>query len=230
MSNKMDFSNYKFRCSGLKNLMVKPRKKEKDAGLPSVTTQSYLQELWIKEVYGREKIVSSPAMEKGTAVESHSMELVEKVTGKTFFKNSKQLENEYITGTPDIVDKPNKMIHDIKSSWDLWTFVKVTEDSAKSDYYWQLVGYMWLGEANRASLKYALVNTPEHIMAAEYAKLAWIMGEEEAETLVRKNHTFDDIPEAERLKEFWFDLGANDIYDLIDAIVVARNYMNGLSL
>ena len=51
--NKVDFSNYKFRASGLVNLMTNSRTKSDPLG---ESTKTYLRDIFIKEVYGREKL------------------------------------------------------------------------------------------------------------------------------------------------------------------------------
>jgi hypothetical protein len=201
----------------------------------SQTTKSFLNEIFIKEVFSREKIVSTPAMEKGTTVESDSISLVEKIIGKTLFKNNKQLENDYIIGTPDLIPTEDKIVKDIKSSWDLWTFFAVDEKKAKSDYYHQMLGYMWLTEVDNAELLYALVNTPEQIMYREWSKLSWNMGDEAAEAYVRKNHTFSgnedeslNIPDEFRVKRFAFVKSMADISEAINKIELSRAYLQTL--
>lgn len=227
MTNTVDFTKYKFHCSGLKNLMTKSRTKSEPL---SETTKSYLREIWIEEVFGRRKVISSGPMEKGTAVESDSMELVKEVLGKTYFKNNKQISNEYVIGTPDIIDAKDKMIHDIKSSWDLWTYSAVTGEQARKDYYYQLLGYMWIQEFSESTLLYGLVNTPEHLMYKEWSKLAWNMDEQEAERITRLNHTFDDIPATKRLKVYHFQYLQEEVDELVNKIELSRAYLQGLSL
>lgn len=225
--NTIDFSNYKFRASGVKNLMVSSRSKTDPL---SETTKSYLQEIWIKEVLGREKVVSTPAMQKGTIVESDSMDLVQLVHGKKYFKNNKQLENDFIKGTPDIIDRSADAIRDIKSSWDLFTFAKVDQNSARKDYFYQVLSYMWLAGTKNGSLIFALVNTPEHIIFSEFQKLSYSMNEDIAESLTRKNHTFDDIPATTRLREFHFEYCQADIDEVVQKITLAREYLQGFKL
>lgn len=225
--NNIDFSTFQFRCSGLRNLMVKSRSKSDPL---SETTKSYLREVWVEQVFGRKKVISSPAMEKGTAVESDSMELVQQVTGKTFFKNNKELHNDYIKGTPDIIDIKGNCIKDTKSNWDLWTYSAVTEDQARKDYYFQVLGYMWLAGVTNGELLYGLVNTPEHLMYKEWQKLAWNMDEAEAERITRLNHTFDDIPPEMRLKQFHFEYAQEDVDALVNQIELSREYLKGLHL
>lgn len=223
----MNFLNYKFRASGVKNLMTNSRSK---SDLLSKTAKSYLNEIWIEEMLGRKKFVSTPAMQKGTIVESLSMELVESVTGEVYFKNNQKIENDFISGTPDVIDKEKSLILDIKSSWDLWTFSAVDQKQAKSDYYWQLLAYMWLTGSTKSKLIYALVNTPEAIVFQEFNWLSYKIDEKEAEEITRKNHTFDDIDEKLRLKIYGFEFSQADVEELKVRIQIARHYLNSFSL
>lgn len=205
--------------------MVKSRSKSE---ILSETTKSYLQEVWIKETFGREKIVSTPAMQKGTIVESDSMTLVEQVSKETYFKNNKKLENGEVCGTPDIIGKD--FIIDMKSCWDLWSFAKVDEDSAKKAYYYQVLSYMWLTDTKKASLIFTLVNTPDNLVFDEYNKLAWRMDKDEAEKLVRNNHTFDDIPAEMRMKKYDFEYNSQDVFELTEKVLAARVYLEQFKL
>lgn len=228
------FQNYKFRCSGLHNLMVSPKKGSTDP--LSETTKSYLRELWIKEMYGREKLDRANKYTiKGVLVEPDSMSLVEEVTKETYFKNTAQLENEFISGKPDIIckdgDKNCTGIKDTKSSWDIWTFAKVTEKSAHSDYFYQMLGYMWLTGSDNAELLYCLVNTPESIITDELYRLSFKLGDDPAvQEMIRKNYIFDDIPAEKRLKRFKFDFDSIIVESVKNKIYLSRDYMEGLSL
>lgn len=224
----MKFDNYKFRCSGLHNLMVSPRSKKE---LLSETTKSYLKELWIKEIFGREKYVTSKFMEKGTIVEMDSIRLFKEATGEVLFKNNDELSNAYITGTPDIIE--DSEVIDFKSSWDIWTFGNVTQEKALKDYSAQLQGYMWLTGKSTSRLVYALVNTPEHIITYELYKMtmAGLIGEDEAEQKkARRNFEFDDIPAVLKIKPFVINADLEFRKVLTERILAARNYMNNLYL
>ncbi len=196
----------------------------------SETTKSYLNEIYIKEVFGREKVITSAPMSKGTAVESDTLELFQKVTGKTYFKNQKKVENEWIAGTPDVVDKTGDLVLDSKSSWDLWTFAKVTEASAKSDYYWQLTGYAWLTGVSKMALVYGLVNTPDFIIQDELYRLSFKLKPDADTELYRVNYIFDDIPDAMKIKRFDFERSEADIELLKSKILLCRNYLSQMSL
>src|SRR5690606_38324505 len=101
--------------------------------------------LWIKEVFDREKYDTvNKYTNKGIACESDSLDLVQKVTGEAYFKNQKQYENEWIIGTPDVVNSEN--VIDIKTSFNIWSFANADEKYAQKSYFYQLLGYMWLCE------------------------------------------------------------------------------------
>lgn len=222
----MNFNTYKFHCSGLANLMVNGRKKDE---VLSETTKGYLRDLWIKEMYARDFKYKSVTKytRKGIMVESDSLDLVEVVTKKNYLKNLKLLENRWVCGTPDVITY-GKVI-DIKSSWDLWTFADVTEEKAKKDYFYQLLGYMWLTGKRRAQLMYCLVNTPDLLIEDEIYRLKYLMSEEEADA-ARINYVYDDIAPKNRLKCYTFKYDREQIDDLKRRILLARAYMNGLKL
>ena len=107
-----DFSIYKFRCSSLPLLMTKPRNK---GDILSQTAMTYLNELWIQEVYGRRKYdTANKYTAKGIQCESDSLDLVSQLYQKTYFKNTKQYENDWIKGTPDVV--ASDLLIDIKTN------------------------------------------------------------------------------------------------------------------
>lgn len=223
-----DFSNYKFRCSGLGNLLTDSRSKSDPL---SETTKTYLKAIYIAEVYGREKYIATKYMDKGIACESDSLDLVKTVSGKTFFKNQKRLENDYIIGTPDVID--DLFVIDIKTSWDIWTFAAVNQNKAKSDYYGQLLGYMILTGKLNAKLAYCLVNTPEEIISYELYKLkasGAIKDTPEDEEIALKNYQFDDIDPIKRMKIYDFELEKEIEKKLIERITLSREYLNNLSL
>lgn len=222
----MDFSAYKFRASGVGNLMVEPRSKSE---VLSETAKSYLLEVYIKERFGREKILANKYLDKGNFVEEDSLTLVTSQTKDLLIKNKKRLENEFISGTPDVV-KP--YVLDIKSSWDLFTFTKA--DGNNKLYYWQLQAYMWLTGREKAKLAYCLVNSPDHQIYQEKRRAMYSLNlaDEEGtpefdamEKQVEMLMTFDDIPAEMRLKVFDFDFDPEGIEKLQHKVKFAREYL-----
>jgi len=225
--NTVDFSKQKFHPSSLKLLMTNSRTKSEPL---SETAKGCLHEIYIEEVFGRRKTISSAAMKKGTAVETDSLELLQTVTGEVYFKNQETIENEYLIGTPDVIDKKNNKIVDIKSSWDIWTYSRVTGDSALKDYAWQVKGYMWLTDTRSAQLVYALVNTPEFLIADELYKMSFTMPPNTDMEQFRPNFIFDDIPSEMRIKQFEVAYFDEEMSELRSRLDLCREYLLTLKL
>ena len=220
----MNWTDYKFRCSRLGDLMAEARAKKDPL---SQTTITYLNEIFITEHTGREKDIMNKYMMKGLIVEEDSISLLTAVTNRFYVKNQKKYENEYVKGTPDIVED---RVVDIKSSWDIWTFGKA---EVNKDYYWQLQGYMYLTGLRKASLIFCLVDAPEQLISDELRKLSWKMFMidpidplyVEAEEKLRKNLTFGDIDPQYRIKIFEIDYNEEDIEKLKVRIGECREYL-----
>ncbi len=225
MKTRKFWKKYKFHCSALPLLMTKSRNK---SDILSETAKLYLRDLWIKETYGREKFDSTNKFtEKGLQVEQDSLELVTNVLQKGFLaKNKELLANEYVCGTPDVI-KP--ILIDIKSSWDIWTFAGTNKRKAEKDYYWQLFGYMWLLGKKRSKLIYALVNTPDEIVADEIYRLHFKIGEDKAQS-AKINYCFDDIPTKKRVKVFNLKFNSEKVQEVINILDEARNYLSQIKL
>jgi hypothetical protein len=227
--NNVDFSTYKFRCSELGLLMVNPRSKKEKL---SKTTMSALDDIYIREVWGRDKDISSKYLDKGNYTEEDSIDLLYKKYGKLFIKNKEHLSNDFITGTPDIIDDE---IYDLKSSWDIWTFR--ASDGSNKDYFWQGLGYMWLTKRLKFRLAYCLNDTPEHLVVGEQKRAVYGAGQdpesiEGMETMekVEKNLIFKDIPWEKRIKVFEYDFNADLVEQLKTRIMDAREYLNTVEL
>ena len=237
----MDFSKTLIRCSSLGALMTEPATKaDKEAGELSKTAKSYLKGIYIGEKYGREKDVLTKQMEKGVLVEEESITLLSRVWKKMLYKNEERLSNDFITGLPDIFEGENitnaDTITDIKSSYDLFTFISKIGDTLDKDYFYQLQGYMALSGAKQAYIAYCLVNTPEHIIAGEKYRLFKAMNcisEESPEYIkeamkIEKNMIFDDIPKEERVLIFSVQRDDEIIKTIYQRVIKARLYLTQL--
>ena len=187
--------------------MSEPRnKKDRENGLLSGTSQAFLRELWRREKYGRAEYTKSKYTEKGILTEDACISMLTRKTDKLFFKNTERREDEYFTGECDIAPiewDGEDTILDAKSCWSLKTFM---EAELTKLYEYQGRGYMRLWNVNRFVLVYFLVNAPEHLIDAEIRRETWNCQTpeeyKEIEKRVRKNMTFDDIPEKDRVKFF----------------------------
>ncbi len=213
----MDFSNYQFRCSQLPLLMTKSKK----AGELSETVKTVLQEIWIKEIYFREKIITSKYLEKGINQEDKSIELYNEYSQTFTTKNSQKFFGEYLVGTPDIIRENS--VDDIKTCWDIWSFSKKSYDTAKKDYYYQLLAYMILTERQEASIVYCLLNNSEEIITKE----SWGMNEAQI-AQVRYNNTYDDIPVHDKVKVFHFSYDKDEVAAVYAQLDLCREYLKNI--
>jgi hypothetical protein len=153
------------------------------------------------------------------------------------FKNEERLNNEYITGLPDIYEgesiRKATSITDIKSSYDLHTFLANIGEPLDSTYFYQLQGYMALSGANTAYIAYCLVDTPQSIIEGEKYRLLKAMdvvSEEdpdfkEAATRIELNMTFSDIPKEERVLIFRVERSETIISKIYERVEKAREFL-----
>lgn len=224
-----------FRCSGLSKLMCEPRDAAaKKAGELGQTAKSFIEEMWLRDKFGYYEEVQTDEMKKGSLCEQDSMELVQKVCGGEFrTAYGKQLANDYIKGTPDIVLSTH--LEDIKTSWSLKTFFNAELLPA---YYAQGQGYMELTGLRKYKVIYCLVPTPANLLNNEYKRIEWRYEndfdnpdfQKAVTQFGRNNECIHDIPEKQRVKIFEFEYDAGFIEKLYSQIEKARKYYEKLSL
>lgn len=205
-----DWSKTKFRASSWGNLMTEPRSKKE--GELSKTCQKELIKIYNLVRYGRKKDIVTKQMTKGILCEPESITLFSRVEKKLFVKNEQRLENEWATGHPDIFEgesiRKATEIHDIKSSWELDTFLPKLIEDVENDYDYQLQCYFDLvPTATQGSIAYCLVNAPDLVIQNEMRSLLFNMNVvsdespefKEAAKELLKNMVFDDIEYTERV-------------------------------
>lgn len=229
----INFSETLIRSSSVGYLMTEPQSKaDKEAGLLSKTAQRHLLDVYIAQKYGRVRDIQTKQMKKGVAVEQDSINMLSKLLSVEFSKNEERYSNAYITGLPDIVD--NGVVIDIKSSYDLWTFMGNLPDKLDSLYYWQLMSYMWLTDAKCGYIAYCLSNTPDNIIEQEkyyLLKNMDVVSEESPEYVKQAlklefNMKFDDIDISERVLLYKVDRNEDDIIRIEQKVLKAREYLH----
>lgn len=233
----INFSETLIRASSVGYLMTDPQSKaDKEAGILSKTAQRHLLDVYIAEKYGRKRDIQTKQMKKGIEVEDQSIELLNKYWGTSYSKNQDRYTNGFITGHPDILDS-GKVV-DIKSSYDLWTFLGNLPDKLDSLYYWQLMSYMWLTGATKGHIAYCLSNTPFGIVEQEKRYLLNrmdVISEESPEYIKEANKlefnmTFDDIDVAERVLLFTVERNEDDIVRIQNRVEKAREFLHEIEL
>lgn len=180
------------------------------------TARKYLVQQYNAIHHHRRREINAKYLEKGISAESESITAYLVVTKRPFHQENKiNVFNEFITGTPDLIfgDIMNAdLVTDTKTCWDLDTFHNIkymAKGLDKSgDYFWQGQGYMALTGAKFFHLAYCLVNTPEPLVLDEIRKAQWKYNVtdpaaspafQKIEAMIRRNHTFDDIPLKDRV-------------------------------
>lgn len=224
MPNKIDFSKYQFRCSALGKIMSKK-------GDLTQGNMTYLQELFIGEIYGIRKEVTSKYFEKGNYMEEDAVSMINKVfyPGQLLVKNKERKYDEHIHGEMDTLG-PDGIIYDAKNAWDLFSFGKA---DLTWDYEWQGIGYMKLWEKKKFRLFYSINNMPEHLLIGEERKLFYqhnfvTYEDEEYQNLcleLRAKHNYDHMPLEEKFKVWEVDRDEDKIEALVKKIEVCRKYL-----
>jgi hypothetical protein len=199
----MQLPIFKARASSAGALMVSPRSKTETL---SKTTQSYLQD-WAKEhIYGIRKQIKSKYIDKGLTNEDYAIDQAIKMLDLPFvLKNVESFEDDYFTGTPDIVTDTEVL--DIKCSWDAFTFPLFAEEIPTDDYFYQLQVYMHLTGRKSARLVYVLTDTPPELQWGE---------------MVSYQHVADKY----KIKTFTVDYQPEIIDQLQQRVLAAREYIS----
>jgi hypothetical protein len=208
--------------------MTAPRSKSE---VLSQTAKTYVEELAKEHLFGIKKLFKSRYTDKGNEVEEKAIELTEDVLGFEFItKNENYYQNDYIKGTPDIIT--TSLVIDVKSSWSGDTFPFFETELPNKDYYYQVMGYMWLTGKKNALISYCLINTPEEIVNDEIRRTAWgkyeIEPSEETIRDVVALHSFDHIPKDRRVKAFHVEYNEAVVNEMKTRIEHCRTYFNEL--
>ncbi len=207
LPSNFDPNTVLFRCSSLGYLTTEPREKSKQGEL-SETAKTHCIDVFVSQKYNRFTELSAKHCDKGNEVEDDSITTISRITKKLWVKNTKEVRNEWIRGTCDIHNGTVLLsddginwkiqateIRDAKSSWNAYSFFRAKHKDLKKQYYWQVLGYMWLTGARKGSVDYCLNNTPYHIVERElkYESYKHFEGNTPAwiELQIIANHVYD---------------------------------------
>lgn len=213
---------FKVRCSAIRSIMTSDRSGK---GL-SITAKSHVEDWYKLQLYGAQKNINSKYLRKGLEQEDAAIELVADYYGKgILLKNEDFYENDFLTGTPDVICSGGKEIRDTKCSWDAYTFPLLKAELPSKDYYWQMQGYMALTGAQVAYIDYVLMNSlPEEIERSTVAKYGEDYTEEDY-TEVNESMTYDRHPMNLRIKTFEVQRCDEDIEKIKERVMLCREYL-----
>jgi hypothetical protein len=218
----------KIRASQIGKIMTSPKTKGE---LLSKTAKTYIHELILREKYGINKEFSSRYTDKGNQVEDIAIAMANEVLDVGFiYKNSEYFQNDWITGTPDVIT--DEILLDVKCSWDATTFPFFETEIPTKDYFYQLQGYMWLTGKTESLLIYCLVDTPLEIVEDEIRRAHWKFHKLDEDLELRQEieckHIFANIPMNKRIKIFEVKRDEKVIEQIKEKIEVARLYYDSL--
>lgn len=198
------------------------------------TGESFLQNWYKESLYGRKKEFSNKYTQKGIECENNSIETVIKMLNLdiTTVKNEIFAENNYITGTCDIIQ--DDYIIDVKNSFDPFTFPLFEKEVPNKDYYWQAQCYMDLYNKEQYKLIYTLNNTPIDIIESEARKYCFQNGIDTDDYDVLKKFissmSYDDIDISLKYKCFDIKRNESDINKIKERVKISRDYLETIKI
>ena len=212
---------YKVRCSSLGIICAK-----KGFGK---TGETLVKKEVANLIYERRHELATKQIQKGNICERESIIELQKIKGIECRKNEQRLENEWITGTPDVIFE-NEVI-DVKNSFDHTTF-PLFDTELDYGYEMQIKGYMWLLGMRSGSVDYFLNDMPEELLMSEVYKAMRIEGLDEVESWlydkVKDNFTYSHLPLFMRYKSYPVTLSDQDIAFIRKNVEQANAYGNQL--
>lgn len=198
------------------------------------TALSYIRDVWLRREYGYDEPVVTNEMLKGLMCESAAIGVVTRqVDGPFRTKNEQQWENDWFTGTPDIV--LDDAIEDVKCSYTLKTFCDVQHPSAL--YIAQGQVYLDLTGRDTFRLCHVLLPTPPEIVLEEQKRFYFLFNCDEenphyldAVNKIEAMHDVSGIWEELRIKVFEFHREEMYLARLRKRVELAREVYDTLTL
>lgn len=153
------------RCSAIHEIIGEPKTKGEAL---SQTAKSHVIRLAKQDLFGFSAFDGSRETEKGSALEPFAIQGSGLIRACRFEKNTERRENGWISGECDIHDAKHSLIIDTKCSWDIGTHpffeVEAAAKVKKAGYDWQMQGYMWLFDCERADIDFWLFPCPQDLI------------------------------------------------------------------
>lgn len=251
------FDEYKFRCSGLGDIMGYPEKKELPVGAMTACKKIHREVVWKR--YDK---IKSKYLDKGNYREEDAITMLSRHLQRFMKKNTERLNNGFITGEPDLYEGETIRTAiegwDTKCAWSAFT-MPYGGDKLDSGYVWQAQGYMALTGAEKWNVVYCLLNTPtvqiddmkrrkmyEMVLTPESA--IFDEGYIKACTEIERDHIYDmaffkkenphydlaikdwsyDIPAKDRIMIYNLERDNDKIEQINQRVQLCRKYLNTL--
>lgn len=198
----------------------------------SAGAKTYIQQKYYGHKFDFEKTFTNKFVQKGNAVEDASIKALREI-GIWGKKNTEHFQNEWITGTPDIIVKNPSCIIDTKNVYypDGLGFF---DNEPIQDYIWQIHGYNFLTGNSTGFIAKMLMNPPADILEKEVWNY-WRSGHNEGRpteqfTLEIEDYfNFERMPIHERVKLFKIETTTEHLDIIRKWVELAREYWAELS-
>lgn len=223
--------------------LIKREEAELEPFLISKANENVLRTIYSREKYKKYPQSSSKdyslQMVNGTMSEKASLELSKEVLGSKIKVSKGSISNDHLKGIIDgytgrTVYKANH-IYEIKTSANYETFLNnANSEKERSDYYWQVMGYLSITGAKKGTIIHTCVSYHPDIITQEIGRyLAKIRGLNVPSEIVdkqidriRNNMTFDDIPKNERVATFTVERNEQEIELIRKKVLSFRVWLN----
>jgi hypothetical protein len=116
---------------------------------------------------------------KGNELEDESIKVISSLDKVKYEKCCEVVRNDYIFGICDIISPLKDKIIDVKTSWNINTFLPYLSGTLDRSYWFQMQGYLELYNIEVGEVCFVLLNTPPYLVERERAKYTekYIFGE-----------------------------------------------------
>lgn len=205
---------------------VDKKKLFKEDPLPD-GAKSYLQLLWLQDngFNDLSLLESNIALMKGNMVEKQAIKLIGEVLNLNLKKNEVRKTKDNLSGECDIVYKIDgyKIVRDNKSP-ETWKSFRNKNSNIETTYFWQLVAYKYLYDADKTWLDYTLMNTPREIIEI----IGKNMTEQELNKLFKTEEIISKLKPRQRIKSYKIDILDDDINFMVKRLEKAKEYYSHL--
>lgn len=189
--------------------------------------KSYLQLLWLEDngFHDLSLLESNVALMKGHIVENQAIKLIGETLGLNLKKNEIRKTKGVLSGECDIVYKidNHKIVRDNKSP-ETWKSFRNKNSNIETSYYWQLVAYKHLYDAQETWLDYTLMNTPREIIEI----IGKNMSDSELQKLFATEEIISNLKPLERIKSYQIIIPEEDTEFMLKRLEKAKEYYDHL--
>lgn len=150
-----------------------------DPKRPSGSILSEMVLMYARKMYGKSEVPkgndSPHQLEKGNMAEPEAIKFLSKIDSVEYQKNKEVFENKWFRGIPDVLamsenGKIEKII-EIKTSYDLPSFILTKLRPEKTSNHYEVLGYMDITGCKQAEIVHILVDMPDKIASFEEKRM-----------------------------------------------------------